>query len=170
LDETLIHYPEHTEDAIENDFYMLRPGLHKFLNTLSELYEIVIFTAGTQDYADYVLDQVDFDNKISHRLYRQHTAPKNDIYIKDLSKIGRQIKKTIIVDNLPENFEKHKRNGIAIESWYDDLEDHKLYQLREILQKIAEKKPDDIRDCLDEFRPKLAEIGCSTIPRVEIDL
>ena len=41
---------------------------------MSRYYEIVIFTAASQDYADYILDILDKDKDlISHRLYRQHT-------------------------------------------------------------------------------------------------
>ena len=73
-------------------------------------YEVVIFTAGTQEYADWVIDQLDPDDTlINHRLYRQHTINRdtsNDlpIIIKDLSKIGRDLNRTLIVDNIAENF------------------------------------------------------------------
>lgn len=43
----------------------------QFLEELSQIYEIVIFTAGMQEYADWVLNQLDADdNLIDHRLYR----------------------------------------------------------------------------------------------------
>lgn len=71
---------------------------------MSKYFEIVIFTAAMQDYADWVLDQLDYDNCISHRLYRQHAIPEGQFYIKDLSRIGRDISKMLIVDNVAENF------------------------------------------------------------------
>jgi len=42
---------------------------------------------------------------ISHRLYRQHTKPQDGVYYKDLRPLGRDLSKTIIVDNLKENFQ-----------------------------------------------------------------
>ena len=63
-------------------------------------YELVIFTAGSQDYADWVLDQLDTGNWITHRLYRQHCERENHVYIKDLNSIGRSLAKTVIVDNV----------------------------------------------------------------------
>jgi CTD small phosphatase-like protein 2 len=39
-----------------------------------------------------------------HRLYRQHTTPHEDFAIKDLYNLGRDLSKTIIIDNLAENF------------------------------------------------------------------
>lgn len=43
--------------------------------------------------------------------------------IKDLSKLGRSLQTTIIVDNLAENFLLQKDNGIFIRTWYDDMTD-----------------------------------------------
>jgi TFIIF-interacting CTD phosphatase-like protein len=38
---------------------------------MSDLYEVVIFTAGVKDYADWVLDSLDPDGLlIKYRLYR----------------------------------------------------------------------------------------------------
>ena len=92
LDETLIHYPDNNDCSFDQDFYLLRPGLHKFLDKMSKYFEIVIFTAGTKEYADYILDQIDFKKTISHRLYRHHTKPDEDVYQKDLDELGRDLK------------------------------------------------------------------------------
>ena len=73
---------------------------------MAELYEVVVFTAAMQDYADWVLDSIDPQKMIQYRLYRQHATPTNMVYIKDLSKLGRPLHKTIIVDNVAENFSR----------------------------------------------------------------
>jgi len=103
LDETLIHFFEMSSDQ---GHFLVRPGAHKFLEDMSKLYEIVIFTAGMQDYADGVLDLLDQEGRISYRLYRQHCQRDGPVYIKDLSLIGRDLKRTIIVDNLADNFSR----------------------------------------------------------------
>ena len=56
LDETLIHFEEDNNEEGDEVFYMVRPGLNKFLTELSQHYEIVIFTAALQDYADWILN------------------------------------------------------------------------------------------------------------------
>jgi CTD small phosphatase-like protein 2 len=57
--------------------------------------------------------------------------------MKDLSKIGRDLKKTIIVDNLPQNFRFQNQNGIFIKSFYgEDSEDNALIDLIPILKGI----------------------------------
>lgn len=86
-------------------FYEMRPGAQDFLRRMNQLnVEIVIFTAATQDYADWVIDQIDTENLVHHRLYRQHALPWGPIFIKDLNKLGRVLEKTMIIDNVPENF------------------------------------------------------------------
>ena len=101
LDETLVHF-----EASERKF-KIRPNCITFLKTLSQYFEIVIFTAASQDYADWILDVLDSEHKyISHRLYRQHTQYDDGVYVKDLHLLGRDLNKTIIIDNIKENFER----------------------------------------------------------------
>ena len=66
------------------------------------MYELCVFTAGEQDYADAILNYIDPNRSlIKHRLYRQHCVkPDNGVYVKDLSIIAdRNLKDVIIVDN-----------------------------------------------------------------------
>lgn len=101
---------------------------------MSELYEVVIFTAAMQDYADWVLDNIDKNKYISYRMYRQHASPTGMVFIKDLSRIGRPLNKTIIVDNVAENFSQQPDNGIFIKSWFDDMQDTALLELAPLLR------------------------------------
>ena len=71
---------------------------------MSANFEIVIFTAGTEEYADWVLSFLENVSFIKYRLYRQHALPFKGYYLKDLSRLGRDISKVIIVDNIAENF------------------------------------------------------------------
>ncbi len=64
----------------------------------------MIFTAAMQDYADWAISHFPSKDCISHRFYRQHALPFGGFYVKDLSRIGRDISRTIIVDNIAENF------------------------------------------------------------------
>ncbi|MFN9899089.1 MAG: HAD family hydrolase [bacterium] len=67
---------------------------------MNKYYELVIFTAAMQDYADWVLDNLDTNKIISNRLYRQHAVRNGAVFIKDMSKLGRDLSKVIIVDNV----------------------------------------------------------------------
>ena len=52
LDETLIHNVEYGQDS----FFLVRPGCVQFIELMAQYYEIVIFTAALQEYADQVVD------------------------------------------------------------------------------------------------------------------
>ena len=90
-----------------------------------------------------MLDQLDTQKLISHRLYRQHVVHLQNDYtqqihmIRDLSRLGRPLERTIIVDNLKENFCWQKDNGIEIKAWYSDTSDCELEKLIPVLQRAA---------------------------------
>ena len=112
---------------------------------MSKFYEIVIFTAGTKDYADPIIDDLDPNGVISHRLYRHHTYGEDEEeYIKDLELIGRPLGSTLIVDNVWDNFKHQKNNGIHIRDWIDDYSDTRLKKLTVLLIQIAKMQPKDI--------------------------
>lgn len=148
LDETLIHYDENTNGGQ----FFIRPHSQDFLKEMAQHFELVIFTAAVKDYADWILDRLDPDGFITHRLYRCSTSQQNGVYIKDLQKLGRDLDKMLIIDNSPENFQLQPENGIYIRSWYDDPEDTALFELLSILKKTAATSDRDIRQTLKAIR------------------
>jgi hypothetical protein len=73
--------------------------------------------------------------------------------VKDLSRIGRDLSKTIIVDNIAENFQLQPENGIFIKSWFTDPEDTALFELAPLLLAIGERGGSlDVKDALRAFR------------------
>eukprot|EP00744_Colponema_vietnamica_P004944 GILI01007312.1.p1 GENE.GILI01007312.1~~GILI01007312.1.p1 ORF type:complete len:591 (+),score=119.68 GILI01007312.1:311-2083(+) len=154
LDETLVHFfemPNHPNGG----HFLVRPGVSTFLEEMSKVYEVVIFTAATQDYADWVLDQIDPKGFISHRLYRQHAIPYGSIFVKDLSRLGRDLSRVIIVDNVAENFQLQPLNGIMIRPWFDDMSDNALQELAPLLLDIVNCKAPDVRDYFRNYRAEL---------------
>ena len=59
----------------------MRPGLNKFLVGLKDYYEIVIFTASVQDYADWIIDQIDEECFVSARLYRHFCIYEDGMFM-----------------------------------------------------------------------------------------
>jgi Dullard-like phosphatase family protein len=134
LDETMVHY---FEEAGTPGRHEVRPGLQDFLKRMNNLgWEIVVFTAATQDYADWMIDLVDPQRYISHRLYRQHALPWGPIFVKDLSRLGRDLDKVLIIDNVQENFMLQPEHGIYIFPWYDDMSDNAFFALTPLLEEI----------------------------------
>ena len=54
--------------------------------------------------------------------------------IKDLSLLGRNLKRVIIIDNIAENFQVQPDNGIVIKSWTGEEHDKALEQLSPLLK------------------------------------
>ena len=150
LDETLVHsqfVPFSTksdlvlkidlENQIHDIHVMVRPGVNEFLKKMGKLYEIVIFTASVSKYADPLLDIIDKSHSCSHRLFREHCSMVGITYIKDLKKLGRDLKDIIIVDNSPLSYSFNSENGIPILTWFDDKNDKELYNLIPILEFLS---------------------------------
>jgi TFIIF-interacting CTD phosphatase-like protein len=55
----------------------------------------------------------------------------------DLSRLGRDLERTLLVDNVADNFCLQPDNGILIKTWYDDMEDTQLYELIPLLKGTA---------------------------------
>lgn len=143
LDETLIHFDPQTRQ------FRSRPFCLSFLRQLAPYYEIVVFTAATKNYADQIIDALDPDKTlIDFRLYRQHTKPQDGVYYKDLKPLGRDLKKTIIVDNIADNFANQKENGIEIKGWYFEKDDTELKKLQQFFLQLALSKVEDVRPIL----------------------
>ena len=153
LDETLVHYFEDNDE--ENAYVKVRLGAEKFIKVLSQYCEIVIFTASTQEYANIVIDGLDCSDKISFRLYRQHTNIINGYNVKDLSKLGRDISKMIIVDNIEENYYLQPENGLNISDFEGDENDNELVFLMNDLLDIVKKNGVDVRKMLPDVRKKM---------------
>jgi Dullard-like phosphatase family protein len=147
LDETLVHYVEEESRA----YVQVRPYADFFLNEMGKYFEIVIFTAAAEDYADIVLNELDKNNIIDYKLYRKHTEQINGVFIKDLSKLGRDINKIVIIDNNKDNFSLQPENGLHICSFLGDQDDDELYLLTEDLMKIVKGNKKDIRPAVKEI-------------------
>ena len=111
-------------------------------------------------YTDLLIDSLE-ENKIyfEHRFYREHIIFDNNDIVKDLVRIGRNLDKILIIDNMKQNFKLQKENGILIKSFYGENEhslneDNILMELAKILNKIA-KDGGDIRNGLVKYKNEI---------------
>ncbi|OAJ43989.1 hypothetical protein BDEG_27293 [Batrachochytrium dendrobatidis JEL423] len=122
----------------------LRPHYKTFLERCSEIFEVVVFTASQKIYADRLLNIIDPTHKyIKYRLFRDSCLFICGNYLKDLNILGRDLARTIIVDNSPQAFAYQICNGVPISSWYEDHRDQELLHVMEFLESI--KAVDDVR-------------------------
>ena len=167
LDETLVssnECPPHNWDdthiinfGLPNKFdftiyVKFRPFVTYFLETISQHYEIAIFTASEKDYADAIINKLDPERKlISQRYYNTDCDKLNGIFIKDVSKLNRSLKDVVIVDNTVLCFAYQLENGVPILSYYGDSmnSDRELFDLREFLCYL--KDFEDVRKPIAEY-------------------
>eukprot|EP01117_Protostelium_nocturnum_P016195 TRINITY_DN6360_c0_g1_i2.p1 TRINITY_DN6360_c0_g1~~TRINITY_DN6360_c0_g1_i2.p1 ORF type:complete len:210 (-),score=43.49 TRINITY_DN6360_c0_g1_i2:248-877(-) len=164
MDETLIHSsfkpipnPDfiisvELEDQVYKVFVLKRPGVDNFMKLMGEMYEVVIFTASLSKYADPVLDLLDIHKVITGRLYREHCTIYKGNYVKDLSRIGRDIKDSIIVDNSPASYLFHTENAVPCISWFDDMTDNELTTFIPFFENLSQV--DDVRPSIEDAKQK----------------
>lgn len=86
-----------------------RPHCDDFLRKVCNWYNLVVFTASVQEYADPVIDWLEQERKyFSGRFYRQHCTYRNGAYIKDLSSVEPDLSKVMILDNSPLSYIFHE--------------------------------------------------------------
>ena len=129
LDETLVHssqlFMDSPDDIVtvssNNEsktlYVKYRPGLIKFLLSASQKFELVIFTASSKMYAEQILNKLDPQRRLlKYRLYREDCIYQSGHYIKDLSRLGRDLSQVVIMDNSISAFVLQLNNGIPISS------------------------------------------------------
>ncbi|XP_043932645.1 CTD nuclear envelope phosphatase 1 [Protopterus annectens] len=156
LDETLIH--SHHDGVLRPT---VRPGtppdfilktlmdrqhhryvVHKqagvdFFETVSQWYELVVFTASMEIYGSAVADKLDNNRGVlKRRFYRQHCTLDLGSYIKDLSVVHSDLSSIVILDNSPGAYRSHPDNAIPIKSWFSDPSDTSLLNLLPMLDAL----------------------------------
>ncbi|CAE6928004.1 ctdspl2b [Symbiodinium natans] len=150
LDETLVHCCRGSspigltrapdllvefDDAAGTGRVYFRPFAQIFLEVISRFFEVVVFTASQQSYADQVVDALDPRRVfVSHRLYRQHCTEFHGAFFKELGLLGRSLSKCVLIDNSPVSVVCNTENSVLIRSWYGDMADQELLALREVLE------------------------------------
>jgi len=144
----------------EMAFVHKRPGVEKFLKELSEHFETVVFTAALPVYAKPVVETIDQGGFVKHSLFRDATVTyKGQSFVKDLSILGRDLSRVVLIDNNPLAMLASPDNAMPILSWYDDANDKELEKALTILHQMKDLK--DIRPFLKKkfgFRQTLAEL------------
>lgn len=121
-------------------------------------FNLVVFTASVQEYADPVIDWLESERKFfSARYYRQHCTFRHGAFIKDLSSVEPDLSKVMILDNSPLSYMFHQGqpqtaprilcrkkntsdanletdNAIPIQGWINDPTDNDLQHLIPLLE------------------------------------
>lgn len=160
LDETLVHCVESISTGKADVFLpvtfptgeivqagiKIRPFALECLAAANKNFEVFVFTASHQCYANVVLDYLDPKNELIHqRFFRDSCLNVNGVFIKDLRIFAnRNLKDIVIIDNAAYSFGYQLDNGVPIISWHDDPKDRELFNLMDYFKTLA--AVDDVRD------------------------
>ncbi|KAL3806120.1 hypothetical protein ACHAXA_006104 [Cyclostephanos tholiformis] len=162
LDETLVHssfravpgadfvIPVQIEDVVHFVYVAKRPGVDEFLLEMARYYEIVVYTASLNKYADVLLDLLDPHRVIRTRLFRESCVYYEGNYVKDLCLLNRDLSQTIIIDNSPASYMFHPENAIDCSSFIDDVSDRELEAIGKFL--VGVKDVGDVRGTVNLWR------------------
>lgn len=106
-------------------------------------YNLIIFTASDQHYADSVINYIDpTKHYFKYRLFRHNCVKlqteNGTIYVKDLRIIRNvPLSNMVIIDNSVLSFAFHLENGIPILPYYNNKKDVEMESLCNYLTKLA---------------------------------
>ena len=160
IDETISHLVK----LPFGNYFLIRPGVKELLEELHKYYEIDIFTAALQNYADNILDKLDQKNiYFSHRLYRCHCSWEEGKSIKKLDLIGRDLNKIVFVDDIERNAKYNMKNLILVSKWSDNIFDDEIINIKNKLKIIAEEGKYDEDITVGLLNEKLSNINSMDI-------
>jgi Dullard-like phosphatase family protein len=158
LDETLVHAKFHQHSG-----WMIhqRAGAQKFLVEMAKMFEIIIFTSGIETYASPIIDRLDPQRLISHRLYRPATSIIKGLHVKNLARLARPLNRVIILDNSPESYILQPENAIPMKPYFGDESDAFLLNLIPVLESLHG---------LSDVRPSVMRIQKRGFPSMTLSM
>ena len=166
LDECLFHSVHKTKvSEMSYDFYkgsfdvldgmyrtMFRPSLHIFLKYAFSNFNVAIWTAAGEDYANDIVDKMGIDkSKLMFFYTERNCTPKYEYdgsgkgshisYYKNISKLkkkGYDMNQVLMVDDKPQYIDSYG-NVIRIKPFLGDSNDQELLKLMKYLDTIKDK-------------------------------
>ena len=157
LDETLINI-EFKELETNKCILHFRPGLFSFLTDIKPFCELITFTSASKEYAQPIINEIELKNKyFDYNFFREHSIICGNDFVKDISRIGRDMKKIIIVDNMKENFRLNIENGIKIAPFTGNINDNILYELKKLIILFYRQGYEDLTVALHDYSNVIKE-------------
>ena len=164
--------------------FFKRPGVDAFLEAVSQLFDVVVFTAGARAYAAPVVAALDptgrFFAGVRYRDACTRVRVKNGktttttttrpssassvFIVKDLARMGRPLARSLILDNSPTAYAYHVANAVPISSWRGGrngagADDRALAALLPLLTAAAAAA--DVRDVVQAACPGAAALAAA---------
>lgn len=148
-----------------------RPGAEDFLKHMAQFYEVVVFSDQLATYVDPIAERLDPAHvAVQARLYREATQYKNGHYLRDFTKLNREIGKVIYVTARPKNAIQQE-NCVVINPYRIRDEgggeggnrrvDTTLLDLMPFLESIVRLNVQDVREVLESYKKEQESTGKS---------
>ena len=131
-----------------------RPGVDKFLRDMAQYYEIVLYSPSIDGVALPVVESLDKEGFIRHRLYRDATHYYKGVHVKDLQRLNRNINRMVVLDDDPDEVQFNPENLIRVKPYEDptDRTDDTLARITPFLIEIARENVQNVPAVLSQFR------------------
>ncbi|XP_024541260.1 probable phosphatase PSR2 [Selaginella moellendorffii] len=138
LDNTLVCVSDHDDDNLLQ-CVTKRPGLDKFLRDMSQVYEVVVFSASGASYVTKIVSSLDPSGELVSAI---STGSDKDWVsgqvVKDLRKLKREQDSLMVwIDDNASLYLYHPKSGIQVPPFHGDPNDSILEALTPLLLKVA---------------------------------
>jgi len=133
-----------------------RPFADQFFREISHYFEVVIFSDDVFPVAIEIANK--WNLPVTGVLHRDFCKRKRNSYVKDLSKLGRNLDRVLMIDHDPAAFQLQPENGIRIKPFTGDTTDSELMDLLEFLKAAATSNM-DLRKFVEKFGGGDEDIG-----------
>ena len=155
LDETLIHSTKlilktEPDFKYEDYFVYFRPGVSDFLEKMSLIFDLAVWSSGEDKYVEDLVDAINPKNIHFEFIWGRSRCTKVRDYelekffyekrLKKLKNKGFSIEKILIVDDSPEKSRDNYGNAIYIKPFEGDPEDKELIFLAQYLETVKDKE------------------------------
>ncbi|OAF66319.1 hypothetical protein A3Q56_05958 [Intoshia linei] len=114
-----------------------RPHVDHFLKTVSQWYDLVVYTASVEVYGCSVVRWLENGYHLFKKChYRKDCKWLDGTFVKDLTIISKDLSNILIIDNSPEAYIEYPNNGLPISTWTTGLRDVALLELLPFLDAL----------------------------------
>lgn len=155
LEKTLIGS---THDTKHGWRHVKRPGVDKFINTMSQYYEILILSDNDTGLVGEVFTAIDPEGRC-HKNGAAALEARGDLMVKHIELMNRDPSRIIFIDDNPDAVQLCPRNALYIKPFTNvhDRTDTALLDLIPLLQALVHEQKSDFRQVLDDLGTHDAE-------------
>jgi Dullard-like phosphatase family protein len=148
LDETLIHSSGVQLENVahflqyEGGFVYKRPDVDRFLAMIRPVFDLFVFTASEQAYADAILDVLCPWIDARHRMYWPSIEDVEGRFRKNLTLFNRGLKKVLLIDDSRVVYSFFPENVLLVKPWRGAPDDNELMTFVTPALEVCEKVTD----------------------------